>query len=297
MVSVVGLGTNNFGMRIDEQKSAAVVHAALDAGITHFDSAEMYGGGHSEEFLGRALGKHRNEVVIATKVLPRPRDQEYKPGALAQRIREGCELSLRRLGTDHIDLYYQHYPDADAPMDEALTAFEALTKDGKVLHVACSNYSAKQMEEASEVSTKEGYTRFCANQVEWSLLKREIEKEVVPAARQMAMSIVPYFPLASGLLTGKYHHGEEFPEGTRLASSPYFAGIATDENFAYVDRLTKCADSLGHSILDLAFAWLLAQDGVPSVIAGATTPEQVKANVAAAKWEMTPEQVAGVPSL
>jgi aryl-alcohol dehydrogenase-like predicted oxidoreductase len=295
-VSVIGIGCNNFGMRMDEQASAAVVRAALDAGITHFDTAEMYGGGHSEEFLGRALGKRRDEAVIATKMLPRPKDQAYEPGALERRVHEGCELSLRRLGTDRIDVYYQHYPDADAPVDEVLSAFDSLIKDGKVLHVACSNYSAPQMDAASDASTANGYRRFCANQVEWSLLKRDIEKDVVPAARRLGMSIVPYFPLASGLLTGKYRRGEEFPEGTRLASSSYFAGIATDENFEYVEKLTDYAKSLGHSILELAIAWLLAQDGVPSVIAGATSPEQVKANAGAAAWHLTAQELSGLPA-
>lgn len=295
-VSVVGIGCNNFGMRIDEEASAAVVHAALEAGITHFDTAEMYGGGRSEEFLGRALGKRRDQAIIASKMLPRPKDQDYTPGVLAQRVREGCELSLRRLATDRIDLYYQHYPDADAPVDEVLSALDTLIKDGKVRHVACSNYSAEQMDAASDSSTTHGYTRFCANQVEWSLLKRDVEKQVVPTARQLGMSIVPYFPLASGLLSGKYHRGEEFPEGSRLASSSYFAGIASDENFEYVDALTEFANGLGHSILELAFAWLLAQDGVPSVIAGATSPEQVKANAAAAGWQLTTDELAGLPS-
>jgi aryl-alcohol dehydrogenase-like predicted oxidoreductase len=295
-VSVVGLGCNNFGMRIDEEASAAVVHAALDAGITHFDTAEMYGGGHSEEYLGRALGSHRAEVVVATKALPRAKDDPYQPGALERRITEGCEISLRRLGTDYIDLYYQHYPDDDAPVDEALSALDALVRAGKVRHIACSNYSAAQMEAAAAVAAERGFTRFCANQIEWSLINRTAEDETVPAARRLGMGIVPYFPLASGLLTGKYRRGEDFPPNTRFAAGPYFAKIASDENFDYVDRLTAFAEARGHSVLELAIAWLAAQEGVPSVIAGATSPEQVRANAAAAEWSLSPEDLAEVPT-
>jgi aryl-alcohol dehydrogenase-like predicted oxidoreductase len=295
-VSVVGLGCNNFGMRIDEAESAAVVNAALDAGITHFDTAEMYGGGKSEEFLGRALGSHRSEVVVATKALPRSRDDAYTPGALARRIREGCEISLTRLGTDYIDLYYQHYPDDDAPPDEALEALDALVTSGKARHIACSNYSPAQLETAARLSDERGLAHFCANQMEWSLINREVEAEGVPTARRLGMAIVPYFPLASGLLTGKYRAGEEFPAGSRLASGPYFAKIASDENFAYVEKLTAFAEARGHSILELAMAWLAAQDGVPSVIAGATSPEQVRANAAAAAWTLSADDLASLPT-
>jgi aryl-alcohol dehydrogenase-like predicted oxidoreductase len=295
-VSLVGLGCNNFGMRMDGPATAAVVHTALEAGITHFDTAEMYGGGKSEEFLGEALGNRRDEVVIATKALPRPNDEKYVPGALARRIREGCEISLKRLGTDRIDLYYQHYPDTDAPLDEALSAMDGLVKDGKVLSIACSNYSGALLTDADRLARERGTARFGANQVEWSLLNRDIEGDVVPAARQLGVSIVPYFPLASGMLTGKYRKGEPFPPNTRLSAGAYFARIASDDNFDYVDKLTAFARERGHSILELAFAWLAAQDGVPSIIAGATSPEQVRANVAAASWKLSAEDLAAVPS-
>ena len=295
-VSVVGLGCNNFGMRIDEAESAAVVHAALDAGITHFDTAEMYGGGKSEEFLGRALGAHRPEVVVATKFVPRSKDDTYTPGALATRVREGCEISLRRLGSDYIDLYYQHYPDDDAPPEEALEALDALVTAGKVRHVACSNYQPAQLETAEKLCAERGLARFCANQMEWSLINRDVEAEGVPTARRLGLGIVPYFPLASGLLTGKYRAGEEFPAGSRLASGPYFAKIASDENFAYVAELTAFAEARGHTILELAVAWLAAHDGVPSVIAGATSPEQVRANAAAGAWSLSAADLAAVPA-
>jgi aryl-alcohol dehydrogenase-like predicted oxidoreductase len=296
-VSLVGLGCNNFGMRIDDDASAAVVHAALEAGITHFDTAEMYGGGKSEEFLGRALGTRRNEVVIATKASPRPQGEEYREGSLDRRIHEACEGSLKRLGTDRIDLYYQHYPDSDAPLEEVLSALDSLVKSGKVLHVACSNYSGDLLGEATETARRLAVTPFCADQVEWSLLKREAESSVVPVARRLDISVVPYFPLASGMLTGKYHRGEDFPQQSRLASSSYFAGIASDENFRYVEELTRFAEERGHTILELAMAWLAAQDGVASVIAGATSPSQVDSNVsAAAAWKMTSADLAALPA-
>jgi aryl-alcohol dehydrogenase-like predicted oxidoreductase len=290
-VSVVGLGCNNFGVRMDQAAVDKVVAAALDAGITHFDTAEMYGGGKSEEFLGRALGSRRDGVVIASKFLPRPNDEPYKPGALRDRILQGCDISLGRLGTDHIDLYYQHYPDPAAPVEELRDALATLQKAGKVVHVASSNVTAEQIDESDAAGVG-----FVATQIDWSLLNRAVEESVVPAARRHGLGVVPYFPLASGLLTGKYRRGEEFPEGTRLASSKYFAAVATDENFAHVDRLQAWAEAKGHTILELAFAWLLAQDGVASVIAGATSTGQVAANAAAAGWALDGAELADLPS-
>jgi len=295
-VSLVGLGCNNFGMRIDETASAAVVDAALDAGITHFDTAEMYGGGRSEEFLGRALNGRRDQVVIATKASPRPKDDAFEPGNLGRRIREACEGSLKRLGTDRIDLYYQHYPDGDAPLDEALEAFDSLNREGKVLHIACSNYSGELLAAAAKVSTAQHLASFCADQVEWSLLVRDAEASVVPEATRLGVSVVPYFPLASGLLTGKYRRGEDFPAGSRFAASSYFAGVANDSNFDYLDKLSAFAQSHGHSVLDLAFGWLAAQTSVASIIAGATTPGQVQANVQAAGWQMTADELRALPA-
>ena len=296
LVSVVGLGCNNFGMRVDEATTRTVVEAALEAGITHFDTAEMYGGGKSEEFLGQALGRRRDEVVIASKFIPRGKDDSYQPGDLRRRILEGCEVSLSRLGTDRIDLYYQHYPDSDAPVDEALDALGQLVDQGKVLHIASSNVTADQIEEAATSSEQRKTVSFCATQIEWSLLVRGVEKKVVPAARQQGLGIVPYFPLASGMLTGKYRKGEPFPPGSRLASASYFAGIATDENFDYVEALTAFAQARGHSLLELAVAWLAAQQGVASVIAGATTAEQVQANARAAAWKLTADDLAELPT-
>jgi aryl-alcohol dehydrogenase-like predicted oxidoreductase len=294
---VVGLGCNNFGMRIDAAETAAVVHAALDAGITHFDTAEMYGGGRSEEFLGAALGVRRDEIVIATKYTPRPKDEPYTPGVLAARIRAAVDGSLARLGTDRIDLYYQHYPDADAPIDEALEALDDLVASGKVLHIASSNVTAEQIVDADNTSTSRSLARFTGTQIEWSLLQRAVEQTVVPAATAAGLGVVPYFPLASGMLTGKYRRGEEFPVGTRLASSSYFAGSATDANFAKVEAYEAFAGRSGHTVTELAIAWLLAQQTVTSVIAGATRPEQIVANVAAAAWTLTPAEAAEVATI
>ncbi len=295
-VSLVGLGCNNFGMKLDERQTADVVHAALEAGISHFDTAESYGGGRSEVFLGRALGERRGDVIVATKFAPRPSEEPYRPGALRRRILEGCEISLERLGTDHIDIYYQHRPDPEAPVLEALEALSDLVAAGKVVHGACSNFSAKQIDEAERVATERGTAKFVAGQIHWNLLAREAEEEIVPALRRQGMGIVPYFPLESGLLTGKYGPGLEYPEGSRLAAMPRFATRATAETFAYLEQLTAFAEARGHSLLELAFGWLAAQDGVASIIAGATTPEQVTANVGAGgAWRLSAEDIRDLP--
>jgi aryl-alcohol dehydrogenase-like predicted oxidoreductase len=294
-LSVVGLGGNNFGMKIDKDATSAVVNAALDAGVTHLDTAESYGQGRSEEFIGAALGPRRDQAVIATKFSARPKDQPYVPGALRKRIFDACEGSLRRLNTDRIDLYYQHNPDAEAPVDEALEALSDLVRQGKVLHIASSNVSAAQIETAARVAAAASLTPFSGTQLHWNLLNRSAEREVVPAARRNDVGLVPYFPLASGLLTGKYRPGEPYPAGSRFDTLSWATAVATEENFARVAALTTFAEQRGHSIGDLAIAWLAAQDGVASVIAGATTPEQVHANAAAAAWTLSPGDLAAVP--
>jgi len=296
-LSVVGLGCNNFGMKLDLDASAAVINAAIEAGITHLDTAEGYGQGKSEEFIGATLGSRRDQVVIATKFVRRPNDEPYTPGVLAKRITEGCEISLRRLQTDRIDLYYQHYPDLEAPVDEALEALDALVRQGKVLHIASSNVTAEQIQAAADVSAARSLARFCGTQIHWNLLNRKVEQDVVPAARKNNLGIVPYFPLASGMLTGKYQRGEPYPTGSRFDFMSFFAtSLGTDENFARVEALTAFAAERGHTVGELAVAWLAAQEGVTSVIAGATTPEQVRANTAAAAWTLSSEDLAAVPS-
>ncbi len=296
-VSVVGLGCNNFGAKLDQRQTTAVVHAALDAGITHFDTAESYGGGQSEVFLGKALGGRRESVVVATKFQDRPKGEPYRPGILRRRIVEGCDLSLGRLGTDYIDLYYQHHPDPEAPVEEALEALMHLQESGKVVHVACSNFDSALVEEAVAVARRLGFPGFVADQIHWNLLSRDVEAGTVPALRKHGLGIVPFFPLEAGLLTGKYVQGEEWPEGSRLATNPRYAGLATRENLAHVQDLVVFSAAAGHSLLELAFGWLLAQEGVASVIAGATTPEQVLANVrAGCAWRLSEKEMAAVPA-
>ena len=296
-LSLVGLGCNNFGLRIDAEQTRKVVDAALEAGINHFDTAESYGGGNSEVFLGQALGARRDDVVIATKFAPRPAEDEYTPGALARRITEACDISLKRLGTDRIDLYYQHFPDLAAPADEALEALDGLVRAGKVLAVAASNADAAQIATEATIAADRGLTRFVGLQTEWSLLARSVEKDIVPAAISRDVGIVPYFPLASGLLSGKYARGREFPPDSRLAVLNRFAQNATSENFDKIEALTAYATERGHTILELAIAWLAAQDGVTSIIAGATKPEQVAANAAAASWRLTSAEARDVAAL
>jgi aryl-alcohol dehydrogenase-like predicted oxidoreductase len=289
-VSVIGLGCNNFGMKIEEKESLKVIGAALEAGITHFDTAEVYGGGRSEEFLGKALAPHRDAVVIASKFRKRPDDEAFHPGALRQRIREGCEVSLQRLQTDRIDVYYQHYPDPIAPWEEVAEALEELVVAGKILHLAASNLGADELQLSSAVG-------FRGLQIEWNLLSRSVESTIVPMARRLGMGVVPYFPLASGLLTGKYKKGEQFPAESRLALMSNFAGVASTENLDLVDALTRFADDRGHTLLELAVGWLASQDGVVSVITGATTPEQVRANVAAGGWRLSEDDLLAVPAV
>lgn len=297
-LSIVGLGCNNFGMRIDEGQAARVVRAALDAGINHFDTAESYGGGNSEVFLGRALGSRRDEAVVATKFAPRPADEPYQPGGLRRRILEGCDISLRRLGTDHIDIYYQHRPDSEAPIDEALEALGELVADGKIISAACSNYSADQIEEAARLRTADHHTRFVAAQFHWNLLVRDAEGAIVPAVRRHKMGIIPFFPLEAGLLTGKYRHSREFPEGSRLAAMPRYAALASPENLVRVEELARFAETHGHTLLELAFGWLAAQEGVASIIAGATTPEQVRQNAAAGEaWRLSAAELEAIPGV
>lgn len=285
-LSVLGLGCNNFGMKLDASETHAVVAAALDAGINHFDTAEAYGGGLSEECLAAGLGSSRDEVVIATKYSPRPADEPYVPGLLAKRIRQGCEGSLRRLNTDRIDVFYQHHPDPEAPFEEVLETLDELVRAGKVLNVAVSNLDAAQLDTVTALTQQYDLADMIGIQLEWSLLARAAELETVPTARSHGLGIVPYFPLASGLLTGKYAAQRPYPAGSRLSAIPMFADVATNENFAKVERLSAFAAARGQSLVSLAFAWLLAQVGVTSVIAGATSPAQVESNVESIGWEL-----------
>jgi aryl-alcohol dehydrogenase-like predicted oxidoreductase len=293
-VSCVGLGCNNFGRKLDEQATAAVVHAALDEGITFFDTADIYGGTKSEVFLGRALGKRRDEVVIATKFGMAVDDQ--RRGARPDYVRQAAEDSLRRLGTDRIDLYQLHQPDPDVPIAETLGALDDLVRAGKVREIGCSNFSVDQIREA-EAAVRPGAARFVSVQNEYSLLHREPERDVLPECERLGLAFLPYFPLASGLLTGKYRRGRPAPAGSRLASSGRHAGSVSDHNVNIVETLIEFAERRGHPVLDLAVSWLLAKPIVASVIAGATSPEQVRMNAAAAGWRLSPADLNEVEAL
>ncbi|APU15160.1 MULTISPECIES: aldo/keto reductase [Actinoalloteichus] len=284
LVSEVGLGCNNFGTKIDAGQAAAVVGTALDLGINHFDTAEVYGGGTSEEYLGAALGARRDDAVIATKYRWREPADTYRSGELSAWITDAAERSLRRLGTDRIDVYYQHAPDPQAPVEEMLEAFQALFAAGKVLHFALANVDAARIDATVAAAAHHDGFPLRGVQMEWNLLAREVEEQVVPAARRAGLGVVPYFPLASGLLTGKYNGRDDLPEGSRLAVVPGFAQLASAENLARVDRLLDVAARHRRSVIELAIGWLLAQPDVPSVIAGATTPEQVEVNAASRGW-------------
>jgi aryl-alcohol dehydrogenase-like predicted oxidoreductase len=295
-VSLVGLGCNNFGGRLDERQSTEVVEAALDAGINLFDTADVYGGTKSEEFLGRALGKERSEVLIATK-FGSPLDEERK-GAAPAYVKTALEDSLRRLGTDYVDLYQLHRPDPATPIGDTLAALADLVGEGKVREIGCSNFSAAQLQEAQE-ALKPGAPRFVSVQNEYSLLDRSPELEVLSECERLDIAFIPYFPLKSGLLSGKYRAGEPPPAGTRLAGMPADrqAAVLTPGNLEIVGALERFAQDRGHSILELAIAWLAAHRPVASVIAGATKPEQVWANVKAADWVLTDEDLAEVDAI
>ncbi|MFZ8951501.1 MAG: aldo/keto reductase [Alphaproteobacteria bacterium] len=298
-VSLVGLGCNNFGMRLDANQTADVVNAALDAGITLFDTADMYGGrGDSERFLGKALGAKRSEIVLASKFGMAMDDEGIKIGAARRYIMQAVEDSLSRLGTDWIDLYQLHQFDPLTPIDETLRALDDLIRDGKVRYVGSSNLPAWRSTEAEFIARELGTNKFISCQEEWNVLNRAIEQDVVPMMETYGLGMLPYFPLASGLLTGKYKK-DSMPEGARLTDMPRFAnrGYVTEANFAKVERLENFANQRGHSVLELAFSWLAAQKVTGSVIAGATKPEQIKSNVAAANWKMTAEELAEIDEL
>jgi aryl-alcohol dehydrogenase-like predicted oxidoreductase len=292
-VSVVGLGCNNFGWRIDAEASAAAVNAALDAGIDFFDTADIYGAGASEEFLGRALGSRRNEVLIATKFGMKMDDQRH--GAHPDYVRRAVEDSLRRLGTDRIDLYQLHQPDAQVPIAETLGALDELVRAGKVREVGCSNFSGDQLR-AAEAAVPAGGARFVSVQNQYSMVHREPEAEVIPECVRLRIAFLPFFPLANGLLTGKYRRGQPLPEGSR-ARDGFGPKVFTDANLALVESLAGFAAGRGHSMLELAVSWLAAQPAVASVIAGAKSPEQVKTNASAAAWRLSAEDLAAIEAI
>lgn len=292
-VSVVGLGCNNFGMRIDLEASRAVVHKALDAGITLFDTADIYGNkGGSETILGEVLGPRRKDIVLATKFgMPMDADRGLV-GASRRYIMTAVEDSLRRLKTDWIDLYQVHQPDPRTPVEETLRALDDLVRQGKVRYIGCSNFPSWQVANAIWTSRHHNLTSFISCQDEYSLIVRDHENHLIPAMQHFGLSLLPYFPLASGLLTGKYKRGSAPAPDTRMGAMKRWADkYLTDQYFSIVEQLTAFAEARGHTLLELAFSWLASHSYVASVIAGATRAEQVEQNVQAASWKLTAEEM------
>ncbi len=284
-VPVVGVGCNNFGMRIDEARTKEVIDAALDAGANFFDTADSYANGRSEELIGRILSGRRSEVIIATKFGQAIPGQGS--GARPAYVKKACDASLKRLRTDRIDLYQLHIPDPEVPIAETLGALNELVKSGKVKAIGCSNFSAQQLREAEAAATRPKSARFLSVQNEYSLLHREPEAQVLAECARQRIAFLPYFPLKSGLLTGKYRKGQPIPEDTRVAKFERYRKLLTDENLDKVERLGDYARSHGHAVLDLAISWLLAHPVVACVIAGASSAQQVRANVSAASWGLS----------
>jgi aryl-alcohol dehydrogenase-like predicted oxidoreductase len=294
-VSVVGLGCNNFGV-MDVESSRRVVDRAIDLGITLFDTADVYGNrGGSEEQLGQILGPRRKDIVLATKFGMAMDDDESKARGSRAYIMDAVEASLKRLRTDRIDLYQLHRPDPKTPMEETLRALDDLVKQGKVRAIGCSNLPAAGIDDAAAISTQAGIAAFATAQDEYSLVVRSAEKDLIPAIGRNGMSLLPYFPLASGLLTGKYERGRELPANTRFGRMQRFSDrYMNDENWKIVEALKAFCEARGRTLVELAFSWLLSHDSLASVIAGATRPEQVEQNVKAADWALTPAELAEV---
>jgi aryl-alcohol dehydrogenase-like predicted oxidoreductase len=291
-VSAVGLGCNNFGMRCDAAQTKVIVDKALDLGVTLFDTADIYGSGQSERLLGQALGARRQDVVIATKFGVPMGQGEYHRGGSRRYIRQAVEASLERLGTDWIDLYQIHFPDPTTPLGETVAALSDLIREGKIRYAGCSNYAGWQLVESLWIARTRGFEPFVSAQNHYNLLERTIERGLVPAAEAHGVGLLPYFPLASGLLTGKYQRGKTAPAGTRLGGdSAFFKRVLTDANFDKVEKLTRFAEERGRTLLELAFGWLLGQKSVASVIAGATSAEQIESNVKAGDAVLSPEEV------
>ena len=292
-VSVVGLGCNNFGWRIDKAATREVVAAALDTGINFLDTADMYGAGQSEEFLADALGSRRADVVLATKFGMSM--GEGKSGAKRAYIREACEASLRRLKTDHIDLYQLHTPDTSTSITETLGALDELVKAGKVREIGCSNFKADQLQSAA-TAVKPGAAKFVSVQNNYSLLHREPEQGVLKECRKLGIAFIPYFPLANGMLSGKYRKGQPAPDNSR-GKDAWGPNRFSDKNLDIVEKLIDYAERHGHTLLELAVSWLAAQDTVTSVITGAKTVDQVRTNAAAANWKLAPADLAAIDAI
>jgi aryl-alcohol dehydrogenase-like predicted oxidoreductase len=298
-VSVVGLGCNNFGMKCDLEQTRAVVYRALDEGVTLLDTADIYGNrGGSEDLLGKVLGNRRRDVVLASKFGMAMGDGPYLTGASRRYIFSAVEASLRRLGTDYLDLYQLHQPDPETPQHETLDALTDLVRVGKVRYIGSSNFAGWQAAEAEWISRTHNLARYVSAQNQYNLLDRRIERDLVAPCLKYGVGILPYFPLASGFLTGKYRRGAEAPKGTRLALMQRMADqVMTEVNFAVLEKLEEFARAREHTILELAVGWLASQPAVSSVISGATTPEQVTANVKAVGWKLSADDLAAADKI
>jgi len=297
-VSSVGIGCMMFGPMCNQAQTNAIVAAALDAGVNFFDTANIYQGEHgaSEAMLAKALGSRRTEVIIGTKFGAGGRGPA-EGGGTREHILDCVEKSLSLLNSDYIDLYQHHFPDPGTPVEETLRALDNLVQQGKVRHVGCSNYSAEQLAAAGGISSAESLSPYVSAQNRYSLLYRGIEKDLVPLAAKQGVGILPYFPLESGLLTGKYRKDAELPEGSRFSKWGGGGVFVSDERWAIVENLADYAEQTGHSVLDLAIGWLAAQPDVSSVIAGVTSASQVTANVAAAGWDPSPAQLSDIANI
>ena len=294
-VSAVGLGANNFGGRVDAKRTTTVVHAALDSGVNFIDTSNSYGGGLSEQYLGDALKGRRDQAVIATKVSSRVADGPNNSGNSRKHIFDQVDISLRKLQTDYLDLYQIHWWDPDTPLEETLRALDDLVHMGKVRYAGCSNFTAWQVCESDWIAKSLSISSFVSVQPRYSMLHRQIEAEMLPLCERYGIGVLPYYPLENGFLTGKYRRNSPAPEGTRLAADD--RGVFTDRNFDILEQLEDFCAERGHTILELAFAWLLTSPSVSSVIAGATRPEQIEANAASATWELSAEDLATVNSV
>ncbi|WP_421995010.1 aldo/keto reductase [Roseococcus sp.] len=299
LVSTIGLGCNNFGSRLDLEGTRAVIHAAFDHGITLFDTADMYGNqGGSETLMGQVLGDRRKDIVLATKFgLPMDGENGRLQGGSRRYIMSAVEASLKRLKTDWIDLYQYHKPDPLTPTEETLRALDDLVKQGKVRYIGCSNLPGWQVVEAQWTSKHLGLNSFVSCQDEYSLLVRKAEQDVAPVAARYGMGLLPYFPLASGMLTGKYRRGAANPAGTRMAGTDRYSRYQTEASFDVVEKLEAYAKARGHTLVELAFSWLLAKAPVSSVIAGATKPEQIAENVKAGDWVLTASEIGEIEAI
>ncbi len=292
-VSEIGLGGDTFGRWADEQTSIAIINHALDLGINFIDTADVYGGrGQSEEFIGKVVKGKRSQVFIATKFRTAMGEGPNEGGGSRHHIMSAVDASLRRLNTDHIDLYQIHSPDSTTPIEETLRALDDLVHAGKVRYIGCSNFAAWQLCEALWISKVNNLHSFVTEQPQYNLIDRHIEQDLVPCCQTYGIGVIPYYPLAAGFLTGKYRRGEAPPAGSRFNSEPSYLQILSDANFDKLDKLQTFASQRGHSITELAIAWLLSHPWVSTVISGATKIEQVSANVAAVEWKLTANEVA-----